>query len=248
MQFTDPLVIFFFVLGLTFGSFGNVLILRLPRDKKIIGRSQCPKCKAQLPAGDLIPVLSYILLRGRCRFCKKKISIQYPFVELATGILFVIAVVQVPESSVVALLLAVLLWLLFLMAFIDAQIQGIPDLLNIPFVLLALLFAWFTGTLTILAPVLAAGFFAVQWIASKGAWVGSGDIILAAGIGLMLGDWQRTLVAIVVAYIVGAFIALIGLMTGKVTRRDRIAFGPFLAIGTLVTILWGEWLLKMVVL
>ncbi|MBU0766906.1 prepilin peptidase [Patescibacteria group bacterium] len=243
MQLTDPLVIFFFVLGLTFGSFGNVLILRLPKGKKIVGRSQCPKCKNQISTIDLIPVISYILLRGQCRFCKKKISIQYPIVEFVTGVLFVIAVMQTPESSLAALLLAGLLWLLFLMAFIDAQIQGIPDLLNIPFVLLALIFAWFTGTFTILAPVTVAGLFLVQWLVSSGAWVGSGDIILAAGIGLMMGDWERALVAIVAAYIVGALVALVGLLTGQISRKDHIAFGPFLAIGALITILWGEQLL-----
>ncbi|MCF7844455.1 MAG: prepilin peptidase [Kiritimatiellales bacterium] len=247
MQLTDPIAILFFILGLTFGSFGNVLILRLPKGQRVVGRSQCAKCKTQIMASDLIPVISYIFLRGKCRSCDKKISIQYPIVELVSGILFVIAAVQIPESSIAALILAILLWLLFLMAFIDAQIQGIPDLLNIPFVLIALLFAWFTGTLTVMAPVIAAGFFALQWIASKGAWVGSGDIILAAGIGLMLGDWPRAVVAIAVAYIVGATVALVGLITRQISRKDRIAFGPFLAIGTLVTVVWGEWLLQMVI-
>jgi len=185
------------------------------------------------------------LQQGRCRYCKEPIAPLYPAVELSGGALFVVALFMMPQSVVAAALLAVALWLLFTIAIIDAQTKGVPDILNFPFVLIAILFAVFTESISLWGPLIAAGFFFVQWIASSGKWVGSGDIILAAGIGFLLPDWQMVLLALALSYIVGGAIAGWLLITKQRTRSDHLPFGPFLAIGTMLTLLMGEQLLAM---
>ena len=247
MHLTDPLTIFFFVLGLVLGSFGNVLIERLPKNKKISGRSKCPKCKKPINNLDLIPVLSFILLKGKCRHCSKKISFQYPLVEMCSGILFVIAFLITPESILSASFLAALLWLMLVISVIDLKTQSIPDSLNISFVLLAIIYSYITGYIPVLAPLIATGFFFVQWRLSSGKWVGSGDIILAAGIGFLLGNWEYVLVMLGVSYIVGSLAALPLLLTKKKDKKEYLAFGPFLAIGTLVVLVWGDQILRMLI-
>ncbi|HCI04341.1 MAG: prepilin peptidase [Candidatus Peribacteraceae bacterium] len=247
MHLTDPLTLLFFVLGLVLGSFGNVLIERLPKNKKVSGRSKCPECKKQISNVDLIPVLSYILLQGKCRNCSEKISIQYPLVELGSGILFVIALLITPASVFSAIFLAVILWLMLIMSVIDFKTHTIPDALNISFVILAILYSYVTGYIPILAPLIAAGFFFAQWRISAGKWVGSGDIILAAGIGFLLGNWEYVLVMLGVSYIAGSLVALPLLLFKKKGKKEHLAFGPFLAIGTLVVLIWGDQILRILI-
>ncbi len=244
MHITDPLTILFFILGLTLGSFGNVLIERLPKNKKISGRSKCPKCKKKICNMDLIPILSFILLQGKCRHCSKKISVQYPLVELSSGLFFITALFLTPVSVFSALFLAVILWIMLLMSVIDLKTQSIPDALNIPFVILAILYSYVTGYIPILAPLVAAGFFFIQWRLSSGKWVGSGDIILAAGIGFLLGNWEYVLVMIGVSYIIGSIVALPLLVSNKKKSKETLAFGPFLCLGTLVVLIWGDQILR----
>ena len=240
MLLTDPLTIFFFIIGLVFGSFGNVLIERLPKNKKINGKSKCPKCNHTIKALDLIPVLSFFLLGGKCRYCKAAISIQYPLVELASGILFVIATIIMSVSIPVALLLGIILWLLLIISVIDAKTHGIPDVLNISFVLLSIVYSLLTGLLPIVAPLIAAGFFFAQWKLSEGKWVGSGDIILAAGIGFLLAHWIDVVLMIGASYIIGAVVALWLILTQKKSKKEHLGFGPFLALGTFVVLMWGD--------
>jgi len=247
MNITDPLAIFFFVLGLVLGSFGNVLIERLPKNKKISGRSQCPKCKKQLGNLDLIPIVSFMLLQGKCRHCSERISNQYPLVELGSGILFVIALLITQVSVFSAIFLAVILWLMLIMSVIDVKTHTIPDALNIPFVILAIIYSYVTGYIPILAPLIAAGFFFAQWRMSAGKWVGSGDIILAAGIGFLLGNWEYVLVMLGVSYIAGSLVALPLLFFKKKGEKEHLAFGPFLAIGTLVVLMWGDLILRILI-
>jgi len=145
-----------------------------------------------------------------------------------------------PGNVAIAFLLSLTLWVLFIIAMIDAQTQGIPDVLNGAFILLAGFYAFLTGNFAYLGPLIAAGFFLVQWKVSSGRWVGSGDIFLALGIGLLLGDVPRIICMLGASYIIGAVIAGFLLCTGKKTRQDYLAFGPFLAAGALVTLLWGD--------
>lgn len=238
---------FAFIIGVIFGSFGNVLILRIPHGKSAGGRSQCMHCKHAIASYDLVPLLSYATLLGKCRHCSKKISIQYPLVELASGLLFIIAVKTIGALNSTSLVLGLSLWLFFVIAIIDAKTQGIPDVLSAPFVLLGFVYNLLTTPFDFSAPLVAAGFFGFQWIISKGKWIGSGDIILAVGFGFLLVRWEYVLICLFLSYIIGAIIAVALLLTGKKTRADHLAFGPFLAIGTLCTILWGPTILNFLI-
>ena len=124
--------LFLFLIGAAFGSFGNVLIYRVPRGEALDGRSHCPHCNHTLGILDLFPLLSFFVLRAKCRYCRAPISWQYPVVELVSALLF-LSTSLLPGLTFVQMLLAGFsLWILLLIAIIDAQTQGIPDLLNIP--------------------------------------------------------------------------------------------------------------------
>lgn len=245
--------IFAILLGLILGSFGNVLIYRLPKEKSIGGRSYCPHCKRTLGIIDLIPVVSFVLLRARCRTCRKPISWQYPLVELSSGFLFLYALqadlVAAPSFAVgvlSALLLGLCLWLLLLIALTDAKTALIPDALNIPFLVFSLLHGYINGLDLITPAVIGSGFFAAQWVISRGRWVGTGDIVLAAGIGAFLGSVPLLLLALWIAYVSGAIVAVILLIHKKKTMQSRLAFGPFLVGGACVAFVWGEQIVRLV--
>lgn len=233
------LLLLFATLGLVLGSFGNVLICRLPSRQTILGRSRCPGCRRTLRAWELIPLLSYVALRGRCSGCARGISLQYPLVELSGALAFVYALMRSEMHIVQAVLLGTALWLLVLIAVADAKTQSIPDMLNIPFIIFSVLYGWMSGGIDLLAPCIAAGFFALQWIVSRGQWIGSGDILLAAGIGALLGSWVLTVCALGLAYILGACVASVVLLRTR-HASDHIAFGPFLAAAAMLVLAFGE--------
>jgi len=247
MHLTDPVTILFFVLGLAFGSFGSVLIERLPENRNIGGRSKCPKCGRQINIPDLIPVISFLFLGGKCRSCSGKISIRYPLAEISSALLFVVAIYLAPSYLPVAALMGVILWLLLIISVIDAKTQGIPDVLNVPFVILTILYAIITGPFPVIPPLIAAGFFFAQWKLSGGKWVGSGDIILAAGLGFLLGGISDVVLMLGISYIAGAIVAVLLLVMKKKRKKNHLAFGPFLAAGTLVVLLWGEDILSVLI-
>jgi len=229
----------FFLCGLVFGSFGNVLIYRLPLRRSIQGRSCCPHCGAVLRPQHLVPVVSFLLLRGKCSACKETLSLQYPLVELASGLL-ALASLSIAPTLLSAAVLALALWLLLIIAVIDAYIQGIPDVLSAFFITLSCIYTVLTGELQPLAFLIGIGFFALQWLLSKGEWIGTGDILLAVGLSALLGTWESVLFMLFFAYITGAAVAAVLLLTKKLTSKSHIAFGPFLALGTLAALLVGE--------
>jgi leader peptidase (prepilin peptidase) / N-methyltransferase len=229
------------------GSFGNVLIARLPAEKSIGGRSKCPRCGRMIRLYENIPVLSFVMLGGKCAGCKKPISWQYPLVEIGSALLFVLAYSLFPDDLLSSALTAIGLWALLLIMAIDAQTQSIPDVLTLILAVVGLILHWHLGDIPILAPLLGAGFFGVQWALSRGKWVGSGDILLAAAMGFFLGSWPLLLVALMLAYIIGAIIVTTLLMQRKAKAGQSIAFGPFLVLGTVVAFVWGELLLTIFV-
>ena len=229
----------FFLCGLVFGSFGNVLIYRLPLGQSIKGRSRCLRCGKTIRAIDLIPVISFVLLRGRCRSCKEKLGWQYPAVELGSGFLALLAFIIAP-SLFLAVILAFALWLLLLISMVDARIQGIPDSFNIPFIILAFIYMALVKTFDPYAFIIGVGFFGAQWLISRGKWIGNGDVLLAVGLSALLGTRELVLFMLITSYILGALMASAFLLIGKMTRRDHIAFGPFLALGTLLSLLVGD--------
>lgn len=243
---TLAIIAIFFAYGLLFGSFLNAWIWRIHTDRKISqGRSMCPHCKTQLRWYELIPVLSWLGLRGKCRTCHKPISVQYPLVELATGILWVglysfISPVSVLEwGELVAWLIV---GTLMVAAFVyDAKWMLLPDHFTVPAIVTALVWAgirWIAygqGGIVwqqLIAAVVFAGMFYALWRISGGGWLGDGDIRLAFLMGIILTP-NQLIIAIFVCFNLGALVSLWLLATKRKTRRDPIAFGPFLIIGLL---------------
>lgn len=237
----------FFLIGVCLGSFGNVLILRLPAGKGIGGRSACPGCGRTLKIREIIPILSFFLLRGRCRTCHRKISRQYPVVELISGLIFLAALWNV-HAIQYAILLALALWLLLLIAVMDMKFGVIADALTLPFIIIAAAYAAMNGIMieSLWAALLGAGFFGAQWLLSRGKWVGSGDILLAAGIGFLLGDIYLMAFSLWCAYIAGAIVAAILLARKKRMTKDTLSFSPFLALGAVISMLWGGEVLRLI--
>src|SRR3989338_1567863 len=231
-----------FLLGLAVGSFLNVVIFRLKLGKSFLfGRSFCPQCKKPIAWHDNIPLLSFALLGGRSRQCRKPISLEHPLVELSAGLIFLFLYWHFGLTFrfwASAILTAVLL-VIFVY---DLKYRQIPDEVALP----AMIFAFFAGLYLklgfwnlILAAVLGAGFFGSQYLISRGRWVGDGDIRLGALMGLMLG-WQYLLVALFLAYLIGAGVSLVLLARKKKAMSSEIPFGPFLAAGTFIALIYGR--------
>lgn len=232
--------VIFLLFGLVFGSFGNVLIYRLPEGRTLGGRSMCMKCGRALNVLELIPLFSFIGLGGKCRTCRVELSWQYPLVELGSGLLFVFALLHSNFALLPAAILSLCLWLLFLIAVVDARTSLIPDALSLPLIALAMLLQVMRGSLDLSGLLVGSLFFAAQWGVSRGRWVGSGDILLGAGIGALLGSWQRAAVFLFCSYITGALIATLFLTVGRKTLKDPLPFGPFLVFGAFLTLIFGE--------
>lgn len=250
-------VAFVFILGIFVGSFLNVVILRLHRQESFIkGRSKCLFCRHTLYVKDLVPLFSYLFLKGRCRYCQKRFSHQYPLVELFTGLAFVLVFWKVLPSfdlaSMSALQLLHLLdwWViasfLVIIFVYDLKYYLILDKVVIPVVILAFvvnLFLGFSLLNLIFAIIVGGGFFLLQFVVSKGRWIGGGDIRLGALMGAVLG-WPQILTALFLAYIIGSIISIILLLNKRKEWTDKIPFGTFLTLATLMTMLWGPWLVK----
>ncbi len=236
-----------FILGLALGSFGSVLVTRVPKGKSIGGRSKCPGCKTQIQNRDLIPVVSYLLLCGKCRNCKRKISLRYPLLELGSAAVIVLPSIHEGYIDPFTITLGLTLWIFLLLAVIDHDSQGIPDALTLPLIALAFLASTLRGNLLWEGPILGGVFFGVQWLLSRGRVLGSGDILIGIAMGFILGSWLPTLIGIGLSYIIGAIAAGTLLITGKYHQKSRIAFVPYLFAGTVVTLGLGDRLIRLVI-
>ncbi|MFA6466243.1 MAG: prepilin peptidase [Patescibacteria group bacterium] len=246
------IVAFVFIFGLFIGSFLNVVILRLHRAESFIkGTSKCLFCRHRLYPKDLIPLFSYIFLKGHCRYCQKKFSRQYPLVEFFTGLAFVLIFGKVIPNfdltTVTALqFLHLLDWwaivsFLIIIFVYDFKYYLILDKVVLPGIVLAILanlFLGFSILNLLLAILVGGGFFLLQFVISKGRWIGGGDIRLGAFMGAILG-WPQVLTALFLSYILGSFISIFLLLGKRKDWGDKIPFGTFLAIGTFLTMLWG---------
>lgn len=234
------------VLGLIVGSFLSMLIPRLHEDKKgiVAGRSECPHCHHTLGVLDLVPLLSYLALRGRCRYCKTPIAAWYPLTELATALLFGSLFLQT-GSWAQFLWLAPLFAVLVFIFFYDLRYKEIHDAVMAPGIVYALFVAYNTGNLqsSLIGAGIAAGFFGLQYLLSKGKWIGSGDLRIGAFMGAMLG-WQNTLLALFLSYILGSIIGIVLLATKKASGETAVPLGPFLVLGTLLSFFWGTQILE----
>jgi len=246
--------IFLFIFGTAIGSFLNVLIDRLPREESINGRSHCEYCKKTLSPLDLVPVLSFLFLKGKCRYCGRKLSWQYPGIEILTGLLFVsISNIQSPISNFQLPILNIQLLIsnlgiiscLIVIFFIDLKEQIIPDEMQIALFINILLSKIVVGTsVTVLGFAIVEGLIVLLpilllYLLTKGRGMGFGDVKLAFNMGFFLG-LKGGLVAIYAGFILGAISGIILLLMKKKKMKSKIAFGPFLVIGMFIILFFEK--------
>ena len=218
---------FLFLFGLCVGSFLNVIIAWLEKKRKnIFGRSFCDACKKKLKFYDLMPVFSFLFLKGKCRYCGKKIKIEYFFVELATGILFSMQYAVFSMQGILNLLIISALIIIFVY---DLKHYLIPEIIILPAIIIAAIFYWQNW----LAMLVASGFFAFLVLISKETWLGWGDVKLAILMGLLLG-WPNILLALFASFLFGAIIGVVLIVFNKKTMKSQIPFGPFLVGATIL--------------
>lgn len=238
MQYTIPLIIFIY--GAIFGSFFNVVIFRVPKKESIIHHSShCPKCMETIKPYDLIPIVSYLILGGKCRNCKSPISKRYPIIESLTGISYVLVylVFGLTYQTLIGIILASIL---IIITMIDIDTLEILDRFQIMLLVLAL-GNLFVTPLPFVDHLI--GFFSISIlfyiIAYISGGIGGGDIKLIAIAGLLLG-YKATLVAFFIASILGGSVAIYLLATKQKERKSMIAFGPYLCIGIYFAYLYGN--------
>lgn len=272
MFFEVPIV---FLFGLALGSFLNVIILRLRSGEQWMrGRSHCIECKTELSIADLIPVVSFVILRGKCRYCKEPLSWQYPIVELVTGALCVWAyaalLVSVGASSIASLIAngavfpiilfvrnILFLCVLFIVFVSDLRWFAIYDGIVLFGSALAAAFHLILPPLfqplyitpawlnLLAAALIPAAFFGMQYFLSGGRWIGSGDILLGIMLGLMLG-YPAIIVALFSAYISGALVGIALIASKLRERKSEVPFGTFLTAATALMILHGDAIMSFV--
>lgn len=245
------------ILGLILGSFVNAAVWRLKNKKDLLlGRSECTHCHHRLAWHDLIPVFSWLLLGGKCRYCGKKISPQYPLVELGLAAYFVASLAFWPfgfDGTVellrfgIWLLAGVPLAILFVY---DLRWLILPDKLTLPLIGLGAAMAILHGLQATSVSLflfdllgslaILSGFYLVLYLVSQGRWVGLGDVKLGAALGLLLCDWRLALIAFFLANLIGTIVSLPAMALKKIKRTSHIPFGPFLILGFIVAGLVGQ--------
>lgn len=243
-----------FVLGLLLGSFANVVIVRVPDGDSIVSPpSRCPSCHHAVAARDNVPVLSWLLLRGRCRACHARIPARYPLVELVTAVAFAAVYARVGLSWALPAF-GLFTWTLIVVTVIDIRTRRIPNRLTYPltpallvlFVLAALLEGAPSVALrAVLGGLVAFGFLLVLALINPRG-MGMGDVKLAGFIGIGLGylGWPYVLLGMFGAFLLGGTVALVLMAARLKGRKDTIPFGPYLAAGALLTLLAGRSLLE----
>jgi leader peptidase (prepilin peptidase)/N-methyltransferase len=242
-------ILLILALGLAIGSFINALVYRLANNLSLWQRSICPHCKQKLLNRDLIPVLSFILLRGKCRFCKSVIGWQYLLVEVLTPVLFILAYLNYGaiHLELISDLLYISLAIFFLV--FDFKYLIIPDVVIWPSLIIVLILNYLVGFYWLglaLGMLLGCGFFYLQHLVSGGKWIGWGDVKLGLLLGAMLGLGDMIL-TLLVAYIVGGLIAIFLLVAGRKKIGDLLPMGTFLSGAAIIVIIWGSWILSLLV-
>lgn len=258
------LVIPVFILGLAVGSFVNVVVMRtLAGEDFIRGRSRCDYCRRPLSWYEMIPLLSFLVLRGRCRSCGHEIDIMHPLIELIVGILFVwwwligFAFFQLTANLSLQIvqpafwLLAALL--LLIISLVDTISYYIPNWaiqglwwLVISYRLFLTWQGWYQPTdfaWSMLGAGLLLLFFLALWLVTKGKGFGFGDVKLIFPLALVMG-WPNMIIGVWLAFVVGAFVGILLLLRGKKTMKQPLPFGPFLVIGAFLSLLYGDTLLS----
>jgi prepilin signal peptidase PulO-like enzyme (type II secretory pathway) len=256
-----------FILGLCLGSFVNALVWRFHENKNhkakvsiLSGRSMCVHCRHTIAWYDLVPLVSWLALGGKCRYCKKPISIQYPTVELLAGFIFAGSYLFWPQTVQPDgqwLLLAT--WLassvgLLALAVYDLRWMILPNKMIYPTLLVAvvgrlayiILFAsepLHSALLWFLSVAIASGVFYALFVVSKGKWIGFGDVRLGLITGTLLADPQLSLAMIFLASLLGTILIIPSLLSGKKNMASRLPYGPLLITATAILVVFGDFLL-----
>lgn len=236
------------LIGLLIGSFLNVCIYRIPKGKSIsYPPSHCPRCETRLKPIDLIPILSYILNKGKCRYCGEGISPQYPIVELLNGVIYLILYLKF-GLTILFFKYAILSSLLIVISFIDLKYQLIPDRLNLFCLGIGILFTLLYGNKWLVLNsatglIIGGGLFLLIAVVTRGA-MGGGDIKLMGALGFCFG-WKYILLISFLSFIIGAIISIFLLIFKIKGRKDYIPFGPFISIAAIVAMIYGEELIQL---
>ncbi|MFA5034402.1 MAG: prepilin peptidase [Candidatus Margulisiibacteriota bacterium] len=247
------LILFLLIIGAVVGSFLNVCIYRLPRNESVVWpASHCPACGKALTPGELVPLISFLFLRGKCAGCKAPISVRYPIVELMTALLFVVIWNFAGGNLLNYIFYLIFVLGLLVILFIDLEHMLMPDVVSFGGIFFGLVFAatkaYAAGSLTPLWDPLLGGLLGLGFFFSVaklgGLWfkkevIGEGDFYLAAFMGVYLGV-AGLIVALSIAYISAAIAAVIMLLSNKVKMDNYIPFGPPLAFGGLIALLYGQ--------
>ena len=253
---------YLFLLGAIFGSFAGAMVWRIKTGRKLAAdRSECEHCHHKLSVLDLLPLVSWLWLKGRCRYCKKPIGWTPFILELSLGLVFALSFVAWPYDMSDPLSIALItLWLiacvmLAILFVYDLRWFLLPDKVIWPLVGVGVVYFVVNALIGGLSPPQAltelvlgllpiSGVYYVLYTVSKGAWVGFGDVKLGIFMGLVLG-WQGALLALMLANCIGLAVLAPGLLSGKLSRTSHIPFGPFLIIATFIALLWGEELITL---
>ena len=246
------------IIGVLVGSFLNVVIFRTKKQMPLVSRSVCLTCLEPVSKLDLIPILSFFALKGRCRKCTAVIEWQYPVLELVTGLLFGILFIRAVSGIGYGSFVGEDEWLLvffrdviiacyLLIIFVyDFKYKVIPDRFSVPPMIVALLFNFALGApplMLLFSGLIIGAFFAAQFIISKGNWVGGGDIRLGLLMGWYLG-LPLALVALLLAYISGSIIGIVLILLKHRKLDSHVPFGTFMALAIFVTLFFGDVLLN----
>lgn len=234
-----------FVFGLIFGSFLNVLIYRLPRRISMIDppNSFCPNCKVKINWYDNIPVLSYLLLRGRCRNCEWKIPFRYPLVELLTAFCFLLNV-WFSSHIIEAFMLSALAFSVILLTFVDLEFMIIPDTSIIIIIASGIIYSIINDSfiINLITSIVAFSvLFVVRKLSRNG--LGFGDVKLFGAAGLFLGP-IGSVIAMLIASLSGVAFVMLPLLMKKINMKTKVPFGPFLGWGIYTTVLFKPLIIK----
>jgi len=250
-----------FIFGAVLGSFLSVVILRsIAQETWVKGRSRCDSCKKTISWYDNIPLLSFLILRGKCRHCKKPILPLHLMVEVLTGVLFVwwywggfifFKLTQAPYSILQPIFWLAVGVILIYIFIIDLNYMIIPDKAVIALAGLAIMYRLSlvaSGIMqvsdlykTIAAALVSSSFFFALWFFTKGKGMGFGDVKLSIPLALLLGA-QKTIVGLFFSFVIGALVGLSLIMFGKSKMKTAIPFGPFLVVGTVISLIWGDFI------
>jgi leader peptidase (prepilin peptidase)/N-methyltransferase len=250
---TVLLALFCGALGLMIGSFLNVVIWRVPRGESVVRpRSHCPGCQAGIRPRDEVPVISWLLLRGRCRDCGEPISARYPLVELLTGLLFAGIALRFADTPARLPAYLYLAAIGVALALIDLDVRRLPDALTLPsyvvgLVLLALAIAtgsgegWSTLGRALIGLAAMYAFFFLIWYVTAGRGMGFGDVKLAGVLGLYLGflGWGPWAVGLFAGFLVGGLVSIGLVVAGSAGRKTKVPYGPFMLTGAMIAVFAG---------